>query len=119
MYRNATTMRKMKPNRSWPSISKWCGHWFASLVWLLGWFPPIADQRKGRVSDLIGETDGDSSRTPPADGNGERLSTRRALECGTGRESEFRAEPGTPPRERANDDALPVTSSMTERKVGC
>ena len=33
MYRNATTMRKMKPNRSWPSISKWCGHWFASLVY--------------------------------------------------------------------------------------
>ena len=50
------------------------------------------------------------SRTPPAHGNGERLSTRRALECGTGRESEFRAEPGTPPRERANDDALPVTT---------
>ena len=61
------------------------------------------------------------SRTPPArTKNGERLSTRRALECGTGRESEFRAEPGTPPefraepgtppRERANDDALPVTT---------
>ena len=105
MYRNATTMRKMKPNRSWPSISKWCGHWFASLVWLLGWFPPIADQRKGRVSDLIGD-DGDSSRTPPAR-NGTGSASRRGARSSAGRDA--RASFGPNPERR------PASEPMTTR----
>jgi hypothetical protein len=38
---------KMNPRSSWPSMLKWCGHWFVSVVWWSGWFPMGARRANG------------------------------------------------------------------------